>query len=227
LLIIFDLDDTLIDTSGTITPVKLEDALRRMVESGLSVPDFEQSLELLKRLDSTSESSGKSLAEFLEILNADRALLEVGTREVYEQLPLDLPIFPLEGAIEILNELALHHQLALVTIGKPAQQMHKLKKAGIDSGLFSKIAVSEERIKKVYYQKILDELGYAPSETAVCGDRIAVDLTPARELGCKTIQMRWGRGLNSTGFKSDVDYTISHLKELREIIASLMTFSIF
>ncbi len=227
MLIIFDLDDTLIDTSGGITPVKLEDALHRMIESGLSVPDFGQSLELLKRLDSTSESSSKSIAEFLEIINGDQALLEVGTREVYENLPLDLPIFPLEGALEVLSELSLHHQLALVTIGKPQQQLHKLKKAGIDSGLFSKIAVSEARIKKVYYQKILEELDYSPGETVVCGDRIATDLSPARELGCKTIQMRWGRGLNSSGYKSDVDYTISHLKELIDIISGLTTFSIF
>ncbi|MBY0528675.1 MAG: HAD family hydrolase [Rhabdochlamydiaceae bacterium] len=227
MLIIFDLDDTLIDTSGCITPVKLEDALRRMVEKGLELPDFEDGLELLKRLDSTAESSSRSLAEFLEILNADSSLLEVGIKEVYENIPEDLPVFSLEGAKEVLNELALEHQLALVTIGKPVQQMAKLKKAGIDSGLFSKIAVSEERNKKIYYKKIIEDLGYSSSEVAVCGDRIPIDLAPARELGCKTIQIRWGRGLNSTGFKSDVDYVISHLKELKEIISSLMTFSIF
>ncbi len=227
MLIIFDLDDTLIDTSGCITPVKLEDALHRMVENGLKLPDFEQGLELLKRLDGTSESSSRSLAEFLEILNADAFLLEVGVREVYENIPADLPVFPLEGACEVLNDLSSDHQLALVTIGKPAQQMQKLKKAGIDSGLFSKIAVSEERNKKIHYKKIIEDLGYASSEVVVCGDRIPVDLAPARELGCKTIQMRWGRGLNSTGFKSDVDYSISHLKELKDIISSLMTFSIF
>ena len=31
MLIIFDLDDTLIDTTGSITPVKLEQALTKMV----------------------------------------------------------------------------------------------------------------------------------------------------------------------------------------------------
>lgn len=227
MLIIFDLDDTLIDTSGCITPIKLEDALRLLVQEGLELPHFEEGLELLKRLDSISDSSRRSLAEFLEISNADPRLLEIGLKEIYENISADLPVFPLDGAIEVLNELALDHQLALVTIGKQQQQMEKLKKAGIDSGIFSKIAVSEERDKKKYYQMIVEELGYTPSEVVVCGDRIPVDLAPARELGCKTIQMRWGRGLNSIGFKSDVDYTISHLKELKEIITSLMTFSAF
>lgn len=48
MLIIFDLDDTLIDTSGCITHFKLEDALNAMVSQGLPVVDFRESLHLLK-----------------------------------------------------------------------------------------------------------------------------------------------------------------------------------
>jgi putative hydrolase of the HAD superfamily len=227
LLIIFDLDDTLIDTSGCITYYKLEDALTAMVREGLYLPDFSAALNLLRRLDSTSESARSSLAEFIEIIGADKRFFEIGVKEIYENQCIELPIFPLEGAIETLADLGQQHQMALVTVGNQPLQMDKLKKAGIDSRIFSKIVVTEERNKKPHYQMIVDELGYAPSAVIVCGDRIPIDLIPARELGFKTVQMQWGRGLNYAGFKGDVDYSISELKEIKNIVNDLMTFSSF
>lgn len=227
MLIIFDLDDTLIDTSGCITHFKLEDALNAMVCEGLAISNFSEALELLRRLNSTSDSARSALAEFVEILGDDNKFFDIAIKEVYENIPFDLPIFPLEGAIEMLAELGSQHQLALVTIGKPMLQMDKMKKAGIDSRIFSKIAVTEERNKKPHYQMIMDELGYSPSEVLVCGDRIPLDLVPARELGLKTVRIQWGRGLNSAGNKGEVDYCISELKELKSIVNSFMTFSSF
>lgn len=227
MLIIFDLDDTLIDTSGCLTHYKLEDALQAMVKEGLLLPDFPAALDLLRRLDSAAESARNALAEFIEILGVDKKYYPVGIKEIYESSSLELPVFPIEGALETLSDLSQQHQLALVTIGKPSLQMDKLKKAGIDSRIFSKIAVIEQRDKKPHYQTIIDELGYTPKEVIVCGDRIQTDLIPARELGFKTVQMQWGRGLNYTGHKGDVDYSISELKELKNIVNDLMTFSSF
>ena len=198
-----------------------------MVREGLEVADYQESLHLLRRLDSSAESARAAVSEFIEILGADKRFFEIGVKEIYENLSSELPIFPVDGALELLADLAAQHQLAIVTVGNPVQQMEKLKKAGIDSHIFSKIAVIEERNKKPHYQTIVDELGYASSEVLVCGDRIPLDLVPARELGYKTVQMQWGRGLNSSGFKGDVDYSISELKDLKNIIDDLMTFSAF
>lgn len=199
-----------------------------MVAAGLALPDFSEALDLLRRLNSFAESAKAALSEFIEIWGADKQFLEIGVKEIYEKLPEDLPIFPLDGAIETLLDLGQQHQLALVTVGKPMQQMEKLKKAGIDSRIFSKISVTEERSKKPHYQMIVEELGYSPTEVIVCGDRIPIDLIPARELGFKTVQMLWGRGLN--GYPNNlknVDYSISEFSELKGIVSSLMTFSSF
>lgn len=192
-----------------------------MIEAGLSLPDVPRALDMLKRLDETSSSAEQTLKEFIEIVGADPELLDVGVKEMYENISADLPVFSLDRAIEVIDELSLSHQLALVTVGKEAQQLAKMKKAGIEPALFSKIVVSRDRNKKPHYQAIIEELGMPASEVVVCGDRIAVDLAPAKELGLKTVQMRWGRGLNAIGSRSDVDYTISQLADLKEIIASL------
>ena len=222
MLIIFDLDDTLIDTSGCITYFRLEDALQAMVSHGLIVADFSEALALLRRLNSTADCARSAIAEFVEILGVDKNFYELAIKEIHKDLPPDWPIFPLEGALDLLADLGSQHQLALVTIGRHPFQMEKMKKAGIDSRIFSKIVVTEEKNKKPHYQMIVEELGYCPTEVLVCGDRIPLDLAPARELGFKTVKVQWGRGLNSSPHRGEVDYCIFRLKELKGIVYQLM-----
>ncbi len=227
MLIIFDLDDTLVDTSGCITYYKLEAALEAMVGAGLALSDFEQGLELLRRLNETALSSKAALAEFIEVLGADSRLLDVGIKEIYESDLPDLPLMPLDGALELLSSLKLHHRIALVTVGYPEIQMQKLKKASIDTSVFSKILITQEVDKKPLYNQIITELSVSCEEVLVCGDRISRDLSPARELGFKTVLIKWGRGLTATLPSSDVDYSISSLNELKGIISQRVAFSSF
>lgn len=221
MLIIFDLDDTLIDTTGSITPYMLELALTKMRRAGLEVGDPEEALATLKRLDGSSESAAHTLQEFLEILGAGEKFFEIGHREVYGPLPPEIPVFPLEGAVKLLEDLVDSDQLALVSTGIFEQQLFKLKKAGIDSTIFSKIMISPDRDKKPHYQAVLEELGFSPSQTFVCGDRIKRDLRPAKELGCKTVQMKWGRGLAESLLmpsSPEVDFCIRTLSQLKELL---------
>lgn len=227
MLIIFDLDDTLIDTSGSITPFALENALRAMVICGLPVSVFDEALEQLKRLNKAAISSKNALQELIEILDGTPDQLQAGQEKLCGALPLDFPVFPLEGAMDLLTELSQDHELAIVTSGKTPFQMEKLKKAGIDSSLFSNIIVSEDGNKKIHYKRLIEQGRYCSHEVLVCGDRVPIDLAPAKDLGVKTVQIRWGRGLDSQGRKGDVDYQINALGELKGIISHLMTFSAF
>ena len=222
MLIIFDLDDTLIDTSGCITPYALRRALAAMIAAGLRVPSFPQALESLFRINAASLTGVEALAEFVELHDGDSALLSIGKREWYGELPTDLAISSLEGAKDLLRELSSSHTLALVTGGKNALQREKMKKAGIDTVFFSKIVASEDGNKKIHYQEVKKDFGYSAKEILVCGDRVAIDLTPAKELGFRTVHIRWGRGLVMQHAKSsDVDFQINTLKQLKDIIKSL------
>jgi FMN phosphatase YigB (HAD superfamily) len=191
-----------------------------MVEEGLQLPHFDDALSLLKRLNATALSAEHALIEFLDLLGGMK-YLPTGIQEIYENTYLDLPLYPVDGAKEILEEFSFTHQLALVTLGKQEFQLAKLKKAGIDSTLFSRIVVGEEKNKKPHYQAILTDFMVEPSRILVCGDRVPIDLTPAKELGFKTIHLRWGRGLHLTDPKGDVDFTITRLGEMRKIVAEL------
>jgi putative hydrolase of the HAD superfamily len=227
LLIIFDLDDTLIDTSGCITPIRLEDALTQMVKAGLNLPDFTQGLEQLRRIDAGAESAKDALAEFLEIHDADKKYLDIALKEIYENFSHDLPIFTFDGVVDTLKSLAGLHRLALVTAGFEDYQHWKLKKTGIDSSFFSKIVVCESGSKKAHYKLIVEELGISQNDVVVCGDRIAKDLSPAKDLGFRTIHMRKGRGKRYSALSDDVDYSVDEFYKIPEVITSIILMNSF
>ena len=138
MFIIFDLDDTLIDTTGSLSLRKMEEALAKMVEGGLRLPDSQAALLQLSSLDEGAASGRDALSEFAEIHDISQELLDLGLSALRSPSS-DLPIFPQDGAIELLDELAGRHHLALVTIGEKAWQLEKLEKAGIDSSYFPNI----------------------------------------------------------------------------------------
>lgn len=219
MLIIFDLDDTIIDTSGSILPYRLQKALQKMMEKGLEVTSFDQAFERLRVLSVSSSNTQSAIKEFLEIHDADPALLDIAIDEVYHNKNFMYDVLPTTGAKEVLMELARKHILALVSVGIQEIQLEKMKKAGIDTALFSRIVVSESPDKKKYYKQLLEDLRVSPLEVLVCGDRVKRDLIPGKGLGFKTVHIKWGRGVHQKGSKSQVDFTITSLKELKPIIA--------
>jgi FMN phosphatase YigB (HAD superfamily) len=148
LLIVFDLDDTLIDTSGAVTPFKMRRCLMRLVEEGFQVGDFEQEYKRLLSLNETAPRSGDALLQFVGG-EADWVQKVVG--EMTTPLPASFAVPTTPNAKEILDYLAKSHRLALVTGGHPPFQLQKLEKAGIDRSIFSKIAIPEDSIKKPFY----------------------------------------------------------------------------
>ncbi len=216
MLIIFDLDDTLVKTSDCITHTLLARSLLAMVNKGLKVPDFYQALADLRRLNQEISNTEEALKEFIVALQADLNFFILGKEQI-TNFELDMPVLPLELALETLQFLKKKkHQLCLVTIGKDSLQRQKLEKAGIDPLLFSKIIVSKDKNKKPHYERLLEEFAYSPAQVLVCGDRISIDLEPAIQLNCKTVHVLCGRGLSTKErtSKAKITYRISSLIEL-------------
>src|SRR3989338_1300393 len=83
-LIIFDLDDTLIDTSGSLGPRKLFDALQVMVDAGLPVKSLAEGLKRLKAIDENSLSGKETITQFVAEMKAPARFAEIGIKEYYE-----------------------------------------------------------------------------------------------------------------------------------------------
>ncbi len=220
MLVIFDLDDTLIETSKYVTPRRLEEALKRMVAHGLEIESFEKAFQLLLEINHTAASSYQAVEIFAGLYPGGLKGLTYALQTFKDPLPQSMEIQAAEGAIELLGELAnSHHILALVTKGDYEIQLEKMKKAGIQPEFFSKIIAGTGMSKRPYYETVLQEL--RPSLGLVCGDRISLDLTPAKELGLRTVHILAGRGTQQLQPACDVDFTIEKLDELREIIKAV------
>lgn len=216
MLIIFDLDDTLVKTSDCITHTLLARSLHTMVNKGFKTYNFYKDLAHLKMFNQETSSAEEALKKFIISMQADLKFIVIG-KEPVTNFALDMPVLPLELAMETLHLLKKKkHQLCLVTIGKDSLQRQKLEKAGIDPILFSKIIVSKDRNKKPHYERLLAELKYNPEQVIVCGDRVSVDLEPAIQLNCKTVHILCGRGLSAKErtSKAKITYRISSLMEL-------------
>lgn len=214
-MIIFDLDDTLLDTSGSVTPFKMRECLKRLVEDGATVSCFEEAYADLMTLNSVSARAKDALLQFASktgCRNPSRALSELTA-----PLPAGFTVPTTPNAKEILYYFRSKYFLAIVTGGHPPFQREKMEKAGLELSIFSKIAIPEDSVKKPYYEDLAKEFSIKPDQIWVCGDRIEMDLMPAHELGCKTIHMKWGRGKMAK--KADwIGHTITSLSELKGII---------
>lgn len=215
--IVFDLDDTLVETTRVLTPFQYRRTLAHLITLGVAVAEHEETFSLLLRIDARSERASLAWAEGAELLGLSKEELDIALKFFYGPLPAQFPLEPVPGAKETLETLHQRHQLALVTIGEPTNQLAKLERAGLEPNLFSKILVGSGD-KRPHYRALLAQNGLSPGQVVVCGDRPLIDLLPAKELGCLTVQMQNGRGLVSPHSGGAVDLTIGRLKDLIDIV---------
>ena len=217
-LIIFDLDDTLIDTSKCSMPIKLRDALTAMVNAGLKVSSFDEALQLLFSINSTALNGKEALRFFLKRVGcSDTTLLDAGV-QAYHGSVGDIKINPLPFALELLEELSSRFDLALISMGNEQGQGMKLNSAGISPLFFKSVIFTQEYDKGNHYDMLCTALGLDYSSVLVCGDKFRTDLLPAQKLGMKTVWVKYGRGANEKIFNAKPDFSITSLEELRDII---------
>lgn len=219
MLVIFDLDDTLIETSKCLTRNYLRLAFDAMKKKGLKVG--EEAFSELISINEMAISSRAALKEFWLSHSDQIEILNSGLEALKTPLPEKWAIDPVPGALELLEELAGDYLLAIATQGDPHLQRQKMKKAGIQPEQFSKLTVGSGQSKKEDYIEILAELNVSPQEAIICGDRVPADLSPAKELGLFTVHLSNGRGKIHKEPKEHVDIYIQSLKELQKVIKKI------
>lgn len=208
MLIAFDLDDTLIDTSGAVTPYKIQLLSQFFELHGLRG-------EKLEQLNRTTGSLRLAICECLSGSETQN-LCEEALSLCHQLLPESFSVPTTPSASKVLNILKMRgHIITLVTGGKIDFQMDKFKKSGLEPSVFSKIRVAEDYQKMSHYMALMKEFSVLPDMCLAVGDRLQKDLEPARSLGWRTVHMRWGRGKCE---KRWVDESISDLSGLLDIL---------
>jgi len=172
-LVVFDLDDTLIDTRHVLLPA----ALRR-VSRATGVP--------VERLDPRGKEIEEVLAGVTGLSPAQRdaAALVWYTPEVP-------PLEPLPGAREVLASLRGRAYLVLLTRGSPPRQHNKIARSGLGPS-FDEIlirAIEDPGSKREDLEGLLARRGLPAARCAVIGDDDRDELAHARALGCLAIKV--------------------------------------
>lgn len=237
MLIIFDLDDTLIDTSSILIPHKIQQCINEINDSGLIHNNFQEDFsknieeynnELLD-LCMNSSDGATALNCFLSKLNlngylskdSSKLLLEKCKGIYYSSPSKEIEFKEMGGAKELINSIKDEHDLIIITKGHPETQLQKISSLKLEPNSFKKIVMTQNYDKTEHYENIMKEFNQKPENILVCGDKFNTDLLPAKNLRMKTVHARFGRGKLVPKESIDSDYSIENLFEMKEIIDKL------
>lgn len=224
--IIFDLDDTLFDCTGTLVDSARKRAARALHKAGF--PEKEE--VIYKKINLLSEKHGAKADVFgmlckkysLDERHTNR-MVDIALNAYNSEVVEDIKLF--DDVLPILAKLRNHYRLALVTSGAYARQKRKIQILELEKEFDLVHIDSEEegRTKTDYFNDVLEKFQLKPNEVITIGDRVVSEIKVGNRLGMYTVQMMHGRHRNVVP-KSDLeepDYRISRISELMKIIDSI------
>ncbi len=218
--LVFDLDDTLLDTYRLLLPQASKEACQVMIESGLKA----ELADCLRARDEFAQVEGR--AQLFEKLTSHfgvRAEVNIdhvasrGLRAFYDRrVESNIDLF--SGAREMLCELKKRYAVHLVTSGHPNTQSEKLEILNLKP-LFDSVAVVNtlaNELKSQAFQKIQKQSGFAPDRFLSIGNRLDTDIAPAKRLGWSTCWVRYGEYARCTPANSfeNADVVINNINQL-------------
>lgn len=192
--VIFDLDDTLYDCSGTLIAASRRRAAETLVKNGLPM-SAEEAFEFQNQL---AAAYGPHFLVFDEIgrrYGLDEKVLAAAYR-AYNSENIEAPITLFPDTLSTLNELRQMGVMCfLLTVGHHMRQKAKIQKLGLE-GLFDDFLINDydrgsvmtECLRYLLYKHSLK-----PAEVMIVGDRPGEEIRHGNELGMVTVQLMHGR----------------------------------
>ncbi|MFD3408131.1 YjjG family noncanonical pyrimidine nucleotidase [Aquirufa sp. HETE-83D] len=215
----FDWDHTLWDHDLNAKEVLLDLA----AEYGLSIEplsywaSFEKINNGLWDQYAAGEISQAELREtrfvrFFQELGVKGPAEEFGDKYL-ERAPRKTNLMP--GAFEVIQDLAAHFPLYILTNGFDDIQYVKIEGAGMRS-FFQEIITSQQvgtkKPNPLFYEYALERAGIQPGEALMIGDHVEADVRGALNAGIPAIHY------NPFSAETDLPHEIKHLDELRSLL---------
>jgi FMN phosphatase YigB (HAD superfamily) len=228
-ILIFDLDDTLLDTYNLLIPeaVKKAGTKFQMLTglTDLAVSEFSFAWTQLHTKFSGIDLFEKIVEQLLEKykislnipIHTKNIIQETYTTFQQPDIPPDLKLPT--ATLEMLSQFKQHYTLYLVTQGNPKSQEEKIKKLNI-MNFFKKIFIINPTLgetKTDAFNNILKIENYPPSQILSIGNRLSHEISMSKKLGIKTCHIAFGEHkeeLPKNTFEI-ADWTISSLSELK------------
>ena len=218
--IIFDLDDTLYDCTGSLLEASRKRAARAMVNAGLPCTEEEAYL-LQKKL---SEMHGPYCPVFNEIsnkFNMGHELVRSALKAYNSSEVTDIQLFP--DVVPTLKKLAQEkYKLFLLTTGIYERQYKKIELLNLKP-YFDEIIINDQEVGLLMedsFEAIVRKYSLSPQNVVVVGDRVRGELRIAKSKGMVTVQMLHGRFKDETAYDSSnkPDYKIKRFFQLPTLL---------
>ncbi|MFD3293146.1 YjjG family noncanonical pyrimidine nucleotidase [Aquirufa sp. KTFRIE-69F] len=161
---------------------------------------------------SQAELRETRFVRFFQELGVEGPSSEFGDKYL-ERAPRKTNLMP--GAFEIIQDLAAHFPLYILTNGFDDIQYVKIEGAGMRS-FFKEIITSQQvgtkKPNPLFYEYALERAGIQPGEALMIGDHIEADVRGALNAGIPAIHY------NPFSVATDLPHEIQHLDELRSLL---------
>jgi putative hydrolase of the HAD superfamily len=149
---------------------------------------------------------------FFQELHIEGPSSEFGDKYL-ERAPRKTNLMP--GAFEVIQDLAAHYPLYILTNGFDDIQYVKIEGAGMRS-FFKEIITSQQvgtkKPNPLFYEYALERAGIQPGEALMIGDHVEADVRGALNAGIPAIHY------NPFSVETDLPHEIQHLDELRGLL---------
>jgi len=224
--LIFDLDDTLLDTWGQLVRPAARESCLAMIEAGLNA-DLELCIEKRAELFKSHPRDNLFMALVAEFglrpgyKSARDRVCEAGYKAYFHR-EVDENIQLFDGALDLLLHLTSSHRLYLVTSGHPETQRRKVEILEL-ADLFLEIYYVHSSLgetKKEAFAQILQKEEEHACRFLTIGDRIDREIRDANELGMGTCLVSYGEfnHLVPNSPNEEPDHRITDVQMLRTII---------
>ena len=198
--IIFDLDDTLYDCSGTLV-LKSRKLAAKIISKAVKCSETEAlklQLELEDRLGPKADIFHKIANQY----NLPEDFCEEISNTINTLEVEGATLFP--GTMASIDELKrTGYKLFLVTFGNREIQEKKIKVLDLESA-FDEIIITENPLgKEKCFKEILAKYGLEPEQVLCVGDKIKDEIEVGKRLGMSTALMKHGRHYHF--YKSEIN----------------------
>jgi FMN phosphatase YigB (HAD superfamily) len=220
--LIFDLDDTLVDTFELLIRPLETDAAEALHQQGF----VELSPDALR--DSLLEVRRRDPAAFYDVLRR----LAHGSADAAVTLHRShFTDFPVEALVldparrEMLETLKTRHKLVLMTEGRRDTQLAKIRHLALGD-IFDEFLVVDPSVgedKRDSLARYLARAKIGPHDAIVIGNRLDREIAAGMALGTRTVWLRAGEGseISQTGAHAAPDRVIEDLADLPGALAAL------
>jgi putative hydrolase of the HAD superfamily len=224
--IVFDVDDTLYDSSLQMRMTRLN-SIRAMIEAGLPI-DLERGYKTLEEIvNQHGPHYTKHFDKLLERLGLkwNPRVIAAGVVAYRETSEAYLKPFP-DTVPTLIKLRDLGYKLGVVSEGRSVKQWQKLIQLGIHH-LFHSVAISEdlgtEEFNINLFKRCLEDLKVKPEETVYVSSKPNKGILYANKAGAVTVRMRRGDSSIEEPESSEAKakYEIERLSEIFGVLDTL------